>query len=420
MLIFLTSTFQQKPSSHSKVTKPENHTKTTINQPKTNHNTPKKPPRYDIFLTTYQQKKSTRVKMIHKRYQELIRNSTIEDLRKYITIIETRRNNNRKTKDLNDRNKTQLEFLLKEYICENLNIDREILDSGNLNKEELELLGNFIDDIFSLSKNIKNELDDYIGWLHEQPRAIYFFLVMIHAIYKNDFTNICYPVIKLSFEEPKDNLNTDITKRELIKPIKELEDILSEVNHLKPLTKICPNKSTSTYKRIISTLDFIVTSISSRKRERTYELLQDLEEIYTMIFHRINTNKNIFKTSNSDLIEWYYRSLTKEFPKVALSLTENTDKKKQSILCIFDVLCATTEPEEFTKLEETLTEKFNRKKRVFNNKGNKISKEERTLTFSEDDWSKLTKIAGDQSKNQIKVKLKEMIDLELGKSQEKG
>lgn len=351
--------------------------------------------------------------MIHKRYQELIRNSTIEDLRKYITIIETRRNNNRKTKDLNDRNKTQLEFLLKEYICENLNIDREILDSGNLNKEELEVLGNFIDDIFSLSKNIKNELDDYIGWLHEQPRAIYFFLVMIHAIYKNDFTNICYPVIKLSFEEPKDNLNADITKRELIKPIKELEDILSEVNHLKPLTKICPNKSTSTYKRIISTLDFIVTSISSRKRERTYELLQNLEEIYTMIFHRINTNKNIFKTSNSDLIEWYYRSLTKEFPKVALSLTENTDKKKQSILCIFDVLCATTEPEEFTKLEETLTEKFNRKKRVFNNKGNKISKEERTLTFSEDDWSKLTKIAGDQSKNQIKVKLKQLIDNEL-------
>lgn len=370
-----------------------------------------------MFLTTYQQKKSTRVKMPHKRYLDLIKNSTTEDLKKYITLIESRSGNNVQTKDLNDRNKPQLELLLKEYISKRIDIDREHLDSGNLREDELLKLGNYIDILFSLSKSIINDIEPHISWLNENPRATYFFIVMIRAIYKNDFTNIFYPVIKISFEEPKEILKSDITKRERIKnikPIKEIDDILSKANHLKPLTKICPNKSTSTYNRIISTLEFIVTPISSRKREETYELIQDLEGIYTTIYNKINKNKNVFKTSNSDLIDWYYRSLTKEFPKVALSLTERTDKKKQSILCIFDVLCATMEPEEFTKLEEVLTERFNRKKRELNNnKGNKSSKEERTLTFSEDDWAKLTKIAGGQSKNQIKVKIKQLIDNEL-------
>ncbi|MCR9426517.1 hypothetical protein NB464_12930, partial [Vibrio diabolicus] len=64
--------------------------------------------------------------MVHNRYRELIKNSTLEDLKKYITIIEASPKTNGKTKDLSDRNKNQLEFLLKEYISEILNIDREI------------------------------------------------------------------------------------------------------------------------------------------------------------------------------------------------------------------------------------------------------------------------------------------------------
>ncbi|EJL6725677.1 hypothetical protein KIP00_17300 [Vibrio sp. B513a] len=353
--------------------------------------------------------------MVHNRYRELIKNSTIEDLKKYITIIETRRDNNRKTKDLNERNKPQLEFLLKEYICESLNIDREILDSGNLNKEEVEVLGDFIDDIFSLSKNIKDDLDDYIGWLHEQPRAIYFFLVMIRAICENDSNHICYPVIDFSFKEAKKPSDTDIKQsKNSLKIIEDMGDLLSKTKHLNPLINICPNKTPSTYNKIVNTLEFIVTSSSSRERDRTYDLLQDLEKLYNTVYKKINTNKNVFQTSNSNLISWHYRSLTKDFPAIGLSVTESTDKQKQTILCIFDVLCATTDPNQFTKLEAKLTERFGRKERDLNKSNDtKTSKEEKTLTFSEADWAKLSKIAGSQSKSQIKAKLKELIDNEL-------
>lgn len=353
--------------------------------------------------------------MVHNRYRELIKKSTFEDLKKYITIIEASPKTNGKTKDLSERDKTQLEFLLKEYISEILNIDRETLDSGNFNRDEIEELGNFIDDIFSLSKSIKNDLDDYIGWLHEQPRAIYFFLVMIRAICKNDSNHICYPVIDFSFKEAKKPSDTDIKQStNSLKIIEDMGDLLSKTKHLNPLINICPNKTPSTYNKIVNTLEFIVTSISSRERDRTYDLLQDLEKLYNTVYKKINTNKNVFQTSNSNLISWYYRSLTKDFPALGLSVTENTDKQKQTILCIFDVLCATTEPNQFTKLEARLTERFGRKERELNqSKDTKTSKEEKTLTFSEADWAKLSQIAGSQSKSQIKAKLKELIDNEL-------
>ncbi|EJC6802726.1 hypothetical protein MX741_003771 [Vibrio parahaemolyticus] len=353
--------------------------------------------------------------MVHNRYRELIKNSTLEDLKKYITIIEASPKTNGKTKDLSERNKTQLEFLLKEYISEILNINREILDSGNFNRDEIEALGNFIDDIFSLSKSIKNDLDDHIGWLHQQPRAIYFFLVMIRALVRDGSENLRYPVTNISFESGQHDLGTGIDlDLDLDLDIKNYRSSRNQTRHLKPLAKICPNKSLSAYNNIVNTLEFIIISISSQERRKTYQLLQDLEQLHTTVFNKINTNKNVFQTSNSNLISWYYRSLTKEFPALGLSVTESTDKQKQTILCIFDVLCATTEPNQFTKLEAKLTERFGRKERELNkSKDTKTSKEEKTLTFSEADWAKLSKIAGSQSKSQIKAKLKELIDNEL-------
>ena len=355
--------------------------------------------------------------MVHNRYRELIKNSTTEDLKKYITIIEIRSKTNEKTKDLNERNKPQLEFLLKEYISETLDIDREILDSGNLNEEEIEALGNFIDNIFSLSKSIRSDLDDYIGWLHQQPRALYFFLVMIRALVRDGSENLRYPVTSISFESGQHDLGTGIDLDidiDIDIDIKNYRSSRNQTRHLKPLAKICPNKSLSPYNNIVNTLEFIIISISSQERRKTYQLLQDLEQLHTTVFNKINTNKNVFQTSNSNLISWYYRSLTKEFPELGLSVTESTDKQKQTILCIFDVLCATTEPNQFTKLEAKLTERFGRKERELNkSKDTKTSKEEKTLTFSEADWAKLSRIAGSQSKSQIKAKLKELIDNEL-------
>lgn len=95
-------------------------------------------------------------------------------------------------------------------------------------------------------------------------------------------------------------------------------------------------------------------------------------------------------------------------------MTEDIDKQKQTIMCIFDVLCATNDPDTFKQLENKLVEKFNRSKRdKAKGKVPKTTKEEKTLTFSESDWMKLIDLTGSDAKNEIKAKLKELIDREL-------
>ncbi|WP_373937715.1 hypothetical protein L0990_11170 [Vibrio kanaloae] len=330
------------------------------------------------------------------RYLELIKKSTEDELRKYIRIIEAEMGYNETATNLNNHKKAQLELTLKELISKSLKIARESLDSGNLSEREEYKLGDYIDELFSQSRDIRHEFGDHIGWLDGEPRALYFFLVIVHAVVSTGNTNLFFPVTEFSL---------NFSRREYR---------LRDTDYLTSLTKVCPNKNLSAYNNLVRALEVIITSRTPREQQTTYRLLRNIERLYETVFINRNINKKAFKSDDAELISWYYRALITEFPNTGLSVTEDTDKQKHTIMCIFDVLCATTEPDMFTKLEDKLVEKFLRRKRdKEKGKALKTTKEEKTLTFSEADWEKLTVISGGHSKNQIKAKLKELIDTEL-------
>ncbi|MCX9476585.1 hypothetical protein IG551_19390, partial [Vibrio cholerae] len=86
--------------------------------------------------------------------------------------------------------------------------------------------------------------------------------------------------------------------------------------------------------------------------------------------------------------------------------------------------CATTSPDDlsekssevttFKKVVKELTDSFSRKAKSSSSQSKAFrTKEEKTLTFSEVDWAKLIELTGSDGKNEIKAKLKKLIDREL-------
>lgn len=335
------------------------------------------------------------------RYLELIKKSTENELKRYIRIIETELGFSETITSLNNHKKANLELTLSELISNKLRIARENLDSGHLSEREEYKLGDCIDELFAQSREISYEFSNHIGWLDREPRALYFFVVIVRAIVDTGNTELSYPVTEFSFEAKSQSFSA-------------AKYLLKDTDYLKPLTKICPNKNLSTYENLVSALEVIITSRSPREQQRTYRLLEDVENLYETVFVNRNADRKAFKTDDAELINWYYRYLTRKYSYTGLSMTEDIDKQKQTIMCIFDVLCATNDPDTFKQLENKLVEKFNRSKRdKAKGKAPKTTKEEKTLTFSESDWTKLIELTGSDAKNKIKAKLKELIDREL-------
>ncbi|MCG6461579.1 hypothetical protein K6U44_14185 [Vibrio parahaemolyticus] len=285
---------------------------------------------------------------------------------------------------------------MKELISKKLRIARESLDNGNLTEREEYKLGNFIDELFAQSREIQYEFSNHIGWLNSEPRALYFFVVIVQAIVNTGNTELSYPVTKFSFEaksEPEDQSKSQSFSVE--------KDLPRYTDYLKPLADFCPNKTGSTYDNLVSALEVIITSSSPREQQSTYRLLRKIESLYTTVFINRNADRKAFKTDDAKLISRYYWYLTKKYPCTGLSITEDVDKQKQTIMCIFDVLCATNDPDTFKQLENKLVEKFNRTKRdKADGKVPKTTKEEKTLTFSESDWAKLKELIDKELANQ--------------------
>ncbi|WP_216610598.1 hypothetical protein [Vibrio coralliilyticus] len=335
------------------------------------------------------------------RYLELIKKSTENELKRYIRIIESELGFSETITSLNNHKKANLELTLSELISNKLRIARENLDSGHLSEREEYKLGDCIDELFAQSREISYEFSNHIGWLDREPRALYFFVVIVRAIVDTGNTELSYPVTEISFEAKSQSFSA-------------AKYLLKDTDYLKPLTKICPNKNLSTYENLVSALEVIITSRSPREQQRTYRLLEGLENLYETVFVNRNADRKAFKTDDAELINWYYRYLTRKYSYTGLSMTEDIDKQKQTIMCIFDVLCATNDSDTFKQLENKLVEKFNRSKRdKAKGKAPKTTKEEKTLTFSESDWTKLIELTGSDAKNKIKAKLKELIDREL-------
>ncbi|EGR2972537.1 hypothetical protein DMW32_23065, partial [Vibrio parahaemolyticus] len=228
---------------------------------------------------------------------------------------------------------------------------------------------------------------------------------------------------KIDFKTAKSTKDTDTDKHKLSKFAQMALDYANEPHFLAPLKNICPNKTSSAQDSIARTLEYIAVSCHVDDQRVMLEIINDIESLYQMSCRYVNTTLNVFKSNDEELNAWYYHYLMKKYPGTGLNTTNVPIKQKHTVMCIFDVLCATTSPDDlnekssevtFKKVVKELTDSFSRKANSSSSQSKAFrTKEEKTLTFSEVDWTKLIEIAGSSTKNEIKAKLRELIDQEL-------
>lgn len=367
--------------------------------------------------------------MSTRRYLELIKNSSEEDLKLYIYIIKWELENKRdEVIDLSNRNKSSLQLILKELIRDKLDIEYKYLEGDDLTEYENEDLDDFISTLFSRAQQIRGDISKQIEWLSE-PRPLYFFSVLMRAVINNNITDLSYPVTLVDFKTTKIDFKTAKSTKDAdeYKPGRFAQIFLDSVNKtyfLASLKSICPNKTSSAQDSIARTLEYIAVSCNTDDQRVMLEIINDIESLYQLSCRYVNTEWNVFNSNDEKLNAWYYHYLMKKYPGTGLNTTNDSIKQKHTIMCIFDVLCVTTSPDDlsekssevttFKKVVKELTDSFSRKAKSSSSQSNAFkTKEEKTLTFSEVDWAKLIELTGSDGRNEIKAKLKELIDREL-------
>ncbi len=366
--------------------------------------------------------------MSTRRYLDLIKKSSEEDLRLYIYIIKWELENKRdEVIDLSNRNKSSLQLILKELIRDKLDIEWKHLEENDLTEYESEDLDDFISSLFSRAQQVRGDISKQIDWLSE-PRPLYFFSVLMRAVINNEITDLSYPVTSVDFKTTNIDFKTakstiDTGKFALGTFAQIHLDSTNKTHFLASLKSICPNKSSSARDSIARTLEYIAVSCNVDDQKVILEIINDIENLYQISCHYVNTEWNVFNSNDEKLNTWYYRYLMKKHPGTGLNATNDPIKQKHTVMCIFDVLCATTAPEvwdenskdvAFKKVTKELTDSFSRKANSTSSQSKVFkTKEEKTLTFSEVDWTKLIEIAGSSAKNEIKARLKKLIDQEL-------
>lgn len=367
--------------------------------------------------------------MSTRRYLDLIKNSSEEDLKLYIYIIKWELENKRdEVIDLSNRNKSSLQLILKELIRDKLDIEYKYLEGDDLTEYENEDLDDFISSLFSRAQQIRGDISKQIEWLSE-PRPLYFFSVLMRAVINNNITDLSYPVTLVDFKTTKIDFKTAKSTKDAdeYKPGRFAQIFLDSVNKthfLASLKSICPNKTSSAQDSIARTLEYIAVSCHVDDQRVMLEIINDIESLYQLSCRYVNTEWNVFNSNDEKLNAWYYHYLMKKYPGTGLNTTNDSIKQKHTIMCIFDVLCATTSPDDlseksseattFKKVVKELTDSFSRKAKSSSSQSNAFkTKEEKTLTFSEVDWAKLIELTGSDGRNEIKAKLKKLIDREL-------
>ncbi|MBY8232183.1 hypothetical protein KW535_12655 [Vibrio fluvialis] len=367
--------------------------------------------------------------MSTRRYLDLIKNSSEEDLKLYIYIIKWELENKRdEVIDLSNRNKSSLQLILKELIRDKLDIEYKYLEGDDLTEYENEDLDDFISILFSRAQQIRGDISKQIEWLSE-PRPLYFFSVLMRAVINNNITDLSYPVTLVDFKTTKIDFKTAKSTKDAdkYKPGRFAQIFLDSANKthfLASLKSICPNKTSSAQDSIARTLEYIAVSCNTDDQRVMLEIINDIESLYQLSCRYVNTEWNVFNSNDEKLNAWYYHYLMKKYPGTGLNTTNDSIKQKHTIMCIFDVLCATTSPDDlsekssevttFKKVVKELTDSFSRKAKSSSSQSNAFkTKEEKTLTFSEVDWAKLIELTGSDGRNEIKAKLKKLIDREL-------
>ncbi len=202
----------------------------------------------------------------------------------------------------------------------------------------------------------------------------------------------------------EENLTDEKVEQYLKDEEKSIEKIRSEgspyLDALKELENYDPVNDQYARNKIIDYFNVIAFTQEAYRVENA-RFLENLQRLYRQSYSELSSYRGIIKNDNHELINKTYERLIKQFELLRFfPPVENPVIRQDCIVAFLDVLCITTNKDEFQERFKLIRDKFSL---------DKSECEDFTLDFSDKQWNMLVDIADSKSHSKIKQELNKMI-----------
>lgn len=202
----------------------------------------------------------------------------------------------------------------------------------------------------------------------------------------------------------EENLTDEKVEQYLKDEEKSIEKIRSEgspyLDALQELENYDPVNDQYARNKIIDYFNVIAFTQEAYRVENA-RFLENLQRLYRQSYSELSSYRGIIKNDNHELINKTYERLIKQFELLRFfPPVENPVIRQDCIVAFLDVLCITTNKDEFQERFKLIRDKFSL---------DKSECEDFTLDFSDKQWNMLVDIADSKSHSKIKQELNKMI-----------
>ena len=202
----------------------------------------------------------------------------------------------------------------------------------------------------------------------------------------------------------EENLTDEKVEQYLKDEEKTIEKIRSEgspyLDALKELENYDPVNDLYARNKIIDYFNVIAFTQEAYRGENAH-FLENLQRLYRQSYSELSSYRGIIKNDNHELINKTYERLIKQFELLRFfPPVEDPEIRQDCIVAFLDVLCITTNKDEFQERFKLIRDKFSL---------DKSECEDFTLDFSNKQWNMLVDIADSKSHSKIKQELNKMI-----------
>ncbi|OEE76361.1 hypothetical protein [Vibrio ordalii] len=202
----------------------------------------------------------------------------------------------------------------------------------------------------------------------------------------------------------EENLTDEKVEQYLKDEEKTIEKIRSEgspyLDALKELENYDPVNDLYARNKIIDYFNVIAFTQEAYRGENAH-FLENLQRLYRQSYSELSSYRGIIKNDNYELINKTYERLIKQFELLRFfPPVEDPEIRQDCIVAFLDVLCITTNKDEFQERFKLIRDKFSL---------DKSECEDFTLDFSNKQWNMLVDIADSKSHSKIKQELNKMI-----------
>lgn len=187
-------------------------------------------------------------------------------------------------------------------------------------------------------------------------------------------------------------------QRELIGKIQKESD--SFLDALRPIENYDPVNDGYSSIKILDHLNAIAFT-QEAYREQNIHLIKNIYQLYKICYRNVSAYRTIVKNDSSELIDRTYERLIKQFDLTRFfPPVENPAIRQLCIVSFLDILCVTTEEDEFQERFKLIRDKFSL---------DKSECEDFTVALTQKQWSMLIDICKTTYPSKIKQELNKMI-----------